>query len=82
LVNSDAVKRLDKDIKTILKDKNKKDNHTKVVDDSINRLVNQFVQIKVAAKKSVSDQVKDASNSSDKTKKEKRCRYYYHGFCK
>ena len=82
LVNSDAVKRLDKEIKTILKDKNKKDNHTKVVDDAINRLDNEIVQIKVAGKKSVSDQVKDASNSSDKTKKEKRCRYYNHGFCK
>ena len=38
LVNSDAVKRLDKEIKTIVKDKNKKDNHTKEVDDAINRL--------------------------------------------
>ena len=76
--NSDAMKRLDKEIKNILKDKNKKDNHKKEVDEAMSRLDNKIVQIKVAAKKSKDD----TSNSSDKTQREKRCRYYNFGFCK
>ena len=49
--NTDAVKKINKEIKSILKDKNKKDNNKKEIDEAINRLDKEVLKIKEVKKK-------------------------------
>ena len=56
-VNSDTVKKLDKEIKNLLKDKNKKDNSKKEVDEALKRLDKEIQHMKEnnKVKKTVDD---------------------------
>jgi hypothetical protein len=69
--NFDAVKRLNKEIQSILKDKTKKDNK-KEVDDALKRLYNEIQKIKIVNKKYESNG--DNLNLSDKSRK--KCKYF------
>ena len=50
--NSNAVKRLEREIKSIEKDRNKKENNKREVEEAIKRLDNEILLIKKYAKKS------------------------------
>ena len=78
--NSNAVKRLEKEIKSIEKDRNKNENNKKEVEGAIKRLDDEILLIKKDAKKS--DICMEASELGDKKKKVIRCRYFNYGFCK
>ena len=78
--NTRAVKRLDTEIKSIVKDKNKKENNRKDIDEALKRLDDEILQIKKGAKKV--ETVHDTSKASDKNKQGIRCRYFNYGFCK
>ena len=79
-VNSDTVKKLDKEIKNLLKDKNKKDNSKKEVDEALKRLDKEILQIKENNK--VRKAVDDIGSVDKDKKKEKKCRYFNYGHCK
>jgi translation initiation factor 2B subunit (eIF-2B alpha/beta/delta family) len=78
--NSNAVKRLEKEIKSMETDRNKKENNKKEVEEAIKRLDDEILLIKKDAKKS--EICMEASELGDKMKKEIRCRYFNYGFCK
>ena len=73
--NSDAVKRLEKEITSIIKDKNKKK-----VDEAIKRLDDEIKDIKKGAMKVILGE--EASIPYNKTTKDIKCRYFNGGFCK
>ena len=80
VATSDAVKKIDKEIKALLKDKNKKNASKKEIAEAIKRLDKEIVQIKKdeQARKPMEDKV-----NADKVNKErKKCRYFNYGYCK
>ena len=80
-VNAKAVLRLEKKIKGIQKDKNKKESSKKDVQEAIQRLDAEISNIKKDAKNAEVVDV-DKPNSGGKSKKAMKCKYYNRGFCK
>ena len=78
LANTDAVKQLDKDIKGLLKEKNKKDNTKNKIVEEIKRLGKEILQMKKVDK---ADKASKAVVDVYEHKKVDRCRYYNRGHC-
>ena len=78
--NADVVNKLDQEIKNILKDKTKKEESRKKVDDAIEKLNLEILQLKQSDRKV--DTAKDNLVDSDKIRKKSRCRYFNSGYCK
>ena len=64
----------------MLKDKTKKEESRKKVDDAIEKLNLEILQLKQSDKKLNS--ADDRSIETDKSKKKPKCRYYNSGYCK
>ena len=77
--NAEAVKRLDKEIETIVKDKSKKDDDKKRVDEAIKRLDEEMVKLRRDKKCDSSEKPLD---TNEKRKKERKCKYFNCGYCK
>ena len=79
--NTEVVKRLDVEIKKLIKDKTKKDTNKKELEDAIKRLDNEIVQLKTCDKNTKSAEEMENKNK-DKQKKLKKYKYYNMGYCK
>ena len=78
--NADIVKRLDKEIKDILKDKTKKESSKKEVEEAIKQLEEEVLKLKEIGKGSKPSE--DIQKPNDKEKSEKKCKYFNVGYCK
>ena len=76
--NTDAIKKLDEDIRNILHDKTEKESKRKETDDAIIKLKNEIQSIR-NSKEETSDGTHD---NLVKNKKDIKCRYFNCGFCK
>jgi chromosome segregation ATPase len=71
--NADAVKKLDKEIKGLIKDKNKKDASKKEIDEAIKKLDTEMSKMRKGVKENkVVEEVEIVRNG---VKKERKCRY-------
>ena len=77
LRNSDAVKRLEKEIETIIEDRNKKDDDKKKVDEEIKRLDEEISKFR-----GDNDSSEKPFNTVEKRRKERKCKYFNCGYCK
>ena len=80
LANSEAVKRIDKEIKGILRDRKKKVESKKEVDDEIKRLDSEIIKLKTENKKNKPRE--EVLKTGDEKKIDKKCRYFNAGYCK
>ena len=80
LKHSNVVKKLEEEIKSILKDKSNKDESKKEMDDAIKRLEIEILKFK----KSENDfkSTKEILKASDEEKEAHKCRYFNVGYCK
>ena len=80
VANSDKMKRIDKEIKDLLTDKNKKNESRKEIENTLKKLENQIIHLEKDSKEAKSN--KDISKVSDNNKKAKRCKYFNVCYCK
>ena len=78
--NTDTIKLLDKEIKSISKDKNSKEINKKEIDDAIDNLNKEIKQIHREKKDTQSTE--EALTPNGKKKDIKKCKYFNTGYCK
>ena len=78
--NADTVKRLDREIKSILKDKTKKEANKQEVEDAIKQLETEILKLKQSGKGGT--QSEEIQKPSENQKTEKKCKYFNVGYCK
>ena len=74
------AKRLDEEIRNLLKDKSKKDESKKKMDEAIKTLESEILKFKES--ENYSKPTKEILKASDKEKKAHKCRYFNVGYCK
>ena len=77
-----SVRKLDKEIKQMVKERAKKDDIKKDIDDKLKRLASEICKLKESEKASnISEDISKDSDESEKKGKQKR-RYFNSGYCK
>ena len=80
LANANVAKRLDKEIKSMLKEKTEKDTSKKKLENEIKRLDVEILKLK--ASEETSNLNKEVVRESDDKKQKVKCRYFNIGYCK